>query len=143
MMDDGIAIAVLENIRDKLESTGIEVIIGETDFQHCFHQIKEDDFVIILDAAYSGSTTGSIHTYKLQEAIALYKDTYSQHDISLFDLIRLYSMPIKGCFIGIEIAEAGFGCEISEALKRKFNSICLEVERTIYEEARDFMKYLD
>ena len=49
MIDDGIAIAVLENVRNKLESMGIEIIIGETDFQFCFHQLKEHDFVIILD----------------------------------------------------------------------------------------------
>jgi len=133
MMDDGIAIAVLENIRYKLESMGIEVVIGETDFQFCFHQLEEDNFVIILDAAYSGGAAGSVHSCKLQEAVTAYGETSSQHDMSVFDLMRLYSKPLKGCFIGIEIAEAGFGCELSEALKGKFNDICLDIERIIYE----------
>ncbi|WHH60791.1 hydrogenase maturation protease [Petroclostridium sp. X23] len=133
MMDDGIAIAVLENIRNKLKSMGIAVIIGETDFQFCFHQLKEDDFVIILDAAYSGAVAGNIHTYKLQEAVTAYGETNSQHDMSIFDLMRLHSKPLKGYLIGIEIAEAGFGCELSEALKKKFYEICLEVERNISE----------
>lgn len=143
MKDDGIAIAVLENIRDKLESLGIEVIIGETDFQFCFHDLNEHDFVIILDAAYSGAVAGSVHSYKLQEAVSTYGETNSQHDISFFDLMRLYTNPLKGYLIVIEIAETGFGCEISEALKRKFNSICLEVERTIYEKARCFPEYIE
>jgi len=132
MMDDGIAIAVLESIRTKLESMGIEVIIGETDFQFCFHQLKEDGFVIILDAAYSGADTGSVHSYKLQEAVAAYGETNSQHDMSVFDLMRLYSKPLKGYLISIEADETEFGCELSEALKEKFNGICLEVERIIY-----------
>lgn len=133
MKDDGTAIAVLENIRSKLEAMGIEVIIVETDFQLCFHHIKEDDFVIILDAAYSGAVAGSVHSCRLEEAVTAYGETNSQHDISIFDLMRLYSKPLKGFFIGIEIAEAGFGCELSEALKGKLNEICLEVERIICE----------
>jgi len=34
--------------------------------------------------------------------------------------------------MGIEIAKAEFGCELSEALKRNFNGICIEVEKIIY-----------
>ncbi|MGE5627357.1 MAG: hydrogenase maturation protease [Solirubrobacterales bacterium] len=133
MMDDGIAIAVLESIRYKLESMGIQVVIGETDFQFCFHQLKEDDFVIILDAAYLGAAAGSLHKCELQEAIDAYGETNSQHDMSVFDLIKLYSKPLKGCFIGIEIAEAELGCELSQAIKTKFKDICIEVERLISE----------
>lgn len=137
MKDDGIAVAVLENIRNKLESMEIEVIIGETDFQYCFHLLKKDDFVIVLDASYSGAPVGSIHSYKLQEAVAEYGETDFQHDMNIFDLIRLYSKPLKGYFIGIEIAETGFGCELSEAMKKKFYDICLEVERIICEIAKE------
>jgi len=133
MMDDGIAIAVLESIKINLESIGIEVIIGETDFQFCFHQLMEDDFVIILDAAYSGAVAGSIHIYKLEETAVAYGETSSQHDMNIFDLMRLYSKPLKGYLIGIEITEIGFGCELSDTLKKKFNDICLEVERNICE----------
>lgn len=132
-MDDGIAIAVLEKLKNGLEEVGIEVIIGETDFQFCFHKLKEDDFVIILDAAYSGQAQGSVHLYELQQAIAKYGKTDSHHDMNIFDLMRLYSKPLKGWLIGIEIAEFGFECGLSEALKVKFDSICIEVERVIFE----------
>jgi hydrogenase maturation protease len=39
MMDDGITIAILENLKNNLDSMGIEVIIRETDFQFCFYSI--------------------------------------------------------------------------------------------------------
>lgn len=133
MMDDGIAIAVLECIKDKLESIGIEVIVGETDFQFCFHLLKEDDFIFILDAAYSGSSVGSVHSYKLQEAFTAYGEANFQHDMSVFDLMRLHSKPLKGYLIGIEIAKVQFGCRLSEELKIKFNGICHEVEKIICE----------
>jgi hydrogenase maturation protease len=133
MMDDGIAIAVLEILKHRLESMEIEVIIGEADFQYVFHQLKEDDFVIILDAAYSDRVAGSIHSYTLQKVLVSYEEAGYQHDTSLFDLIRLYSKPQKGYFIGIEIAEAELGLGLSDALKLKFNDICLEVEKVINE----------
>lgn len=133
MMDDGIAIAVLEILKNKLESMGIEVIIGETDFQFGYHQIQDDDFVIIIDAAYSGIEAGSIHSCKLQEVLDSFGKINLQHDMSVFDLIRLYSKPLKGCFIGIEIEKAAFGCELSEAIKDKFDDICLKVEKIICE----------
>lgn len=143
MMDDGIAMEVLENIRGRLETIGIEVILVETDFQFCYHLLNEDDFVIILDAAYCGAVAGSVHSYNLQEAVSTYGETNSQHDISFFDLMRLYPKPLNGYLIGIEIAETGFGCELSETLKRKFNGICLEVERIICEMVRCIPGYAE
>ncbi|HOV26402.1 MAG TPA: hydrogenase maturation protease [Pseudobacteroides sp.] len=137
MMDDGIAIAVLENLKSNLETIGVKVIIGETDFQFCFHRLKENDFVIILDASHLGIQAGSIHVCKLEEAIAAYGETNSQHDMSIFDLLKLYSKPLKGYFIGIETAKAELGCELSEELKDIFNGICLEVEKIINEIVKD------
>ncbi len=131
MTDDGIAIAIMGNLKSRLESMGLEVIIGETDFQYCFHHIKEDDFVIILDAICLNSAAGSIYSCSLHKALDSYGETGSQHAMSIFDLMRLYAIPVKGCFIGINAAEIGFGCELSGTLKCNFNRICLEVERLI------------
>ena len=133
MQDDGAAIAVAESLRNKLERVGLEVIIGETDFQFCFHLLKEDGLVIILDAAFTGADAGSVRAYKLQEAASTYGETGSQHEMSIFDLMRLYEKPLKGYLIGIEIAETEFGLVLSQVLKDKFDGICLEVERIIYE----------
>ena len=133
MMDDGIAIAVLEKLKETLEANDIEIVIAETDFQFIFHQLNEDDFFIILDAAYSGAPVGSVHSYGLQEAIASYGVTDFQHDMSVFVLMMLYPKPLKGYLISIEVAETGFGCELSEVLKKKFCDICIEVEKIICE----------
>lgn len=131
MMDDGIGIAVLEILKHKLESMSIEVIIGETDSQFVFHQLQENDFVIILDATYSERVAGSVYSCSLQEVLASYREAGYQHDTSIFDLLRLYSQPLKGWLIGVEIAEAKFGCELSDALMLKLNDICFEVEKII------------
>lgn len=133
MMDDGIALAVLENIKNKLEFIGIEIIIGETDFQFCFHQLKAEDFVVILDATYTGTEPGSIYSYKLQEIITESVATNFQHDISVFDLMKLYSNSPRGYLIGIEVDKVAFGWELSETLKCKFNDICNDIEKIIFE----------
>lgn len=135
MKDDGIAIMVLENIRSNIESIGIEVINGETDFETCFHQLNEDDFVFILDAIYKDLSVGKIHIYDLREAMSAYGKPSYQHDMSIFDLMSLYRKPLKGYLLGIEISEVGFGYGVSESLKKEFNSICIEVMRIIYKMA--------
>lgn len=137
MMDDGVAIAVLEHISEKLESMGIKVVIGETDFLFCFRQLEEEDFVIVLDAAYTGAAPGSIHICRLQEALAAYRESDSQHDMSLLEFMKLYAKSLQGCFIGIETAEVKFGYELSETIKSKFNSICLEIEMIMFEIVKD------
>jgi hydrogenase maturation protease len=131
MKDDGIAITVVEKMMDKLKEQDIEVIIGETDYQFCFYSLRDDHFTIILDAASSGGEPGSIHIYSLQEAIESYQKGYSQHDISLLDLIGFYSKPSKGYLIAIEVKDIDFGVGLSETLISKFDDICLEVENTI------------
>lgn len=132
MRDDGVAIAVAENIGNKLRNVGLEVIIGETDFQFSFHSLNNDDFIIIIDALYTADTPGIVHIYNLQEAAFGCRQTCSQHEIGIFDLMRLYSKPLRGYLIGIEIAEAGYGFELSEVLLNKFDDICLQVEHTIH-----------
>ncbi len=131
MQDDGVAVAVAEYLRNRLESMELEVIIGETDFNFCFHFLEEDDPVILLDAAFTGSNPGSIHVKQLREASCGYGRTGSTHEQSIFDLMRLYSKTFRGYLIGIEISEAGFGCELSDSLNNQFDGICLEVERII------------
>lgn len=133
MMDDGIAIAVLENIKDRLMTLDMEVIILETDIQFYFQRLNEEDFFIILDAVYSGREIGSIYLCKLTEAIRSYGETCFQHDMSILDLIQLYTKFIQGYFIGIEVGKIGFGCELSEELKIVFNDICINTERLLKE----------
>lgn len=132
MTDDGVAIAVAENLKIKLEALGFEVIIVETDFQFCFHVLNADDFVIILDAVYFNGNPGNVDVLDLQEASFWHEKLSFQHEISIFDLMKIYSKPLKGYLIGIETAKIDFGIELSDVLMHKFDNICLEVERIIY-----------
>lgn len=131
MKDDGIAIKIAEHLENKLSHLNIEVIIGETDCQNCFYLLNQGDFVLILDALCKGSEPGSVHLFKLEEVIPQSSGALMQHDMSIIELMKLYKSKFRGFIIGVEIAELGFGDELSPVLKEKFQQICFEVEKTI------------
>ena len=131
MKDDGIAIQVVERLEQSLKNLNIEVIIGETDCHSSFYLINPQDFVFILDAFYEGAEPGSLHLWTLEEAMANSSGSPMQHDMSMIDLMRLYNCKWNGWFIGIEIAELGFGEGLSPVLQEKIQDICLEVKQNI------------
>lgn len=131
MRDDGIAIQVAEDLEQSLKNLNIQVIMGETDCQSSFYLINPEDFVFILDAYYEGGEPGSLHLYSLEEAMAKSSASPMQHDMSMIDLMRIYQCKWKGYFIGIEIAELGFGEGLSPILQERFRDICLEVKQNI------------
>jgi hydrogenase maturation protease len=129
MKDDGIAIAVTEFLKDKLESSGIEIIFGETDYQYCFNSLNDDDFIVILDALYMEEDPGSIHIFNLNDLKPDKIDT--EYDMSIFDFMKLYSRSFNGYLIGIETAEVDYGNELSPVLSKKFYDICLNIENIV------------
>lgn len=125
MMDDSIAIRVAVQLTGWLEEQGVEVVIGETDSEICFHQIKEADFLILMDATRFNLVPGTLTQQQLSKIKPRYKIN-SQHDMNLMDLLHRYGLKNKGVFIGIEVAVIGFGVDLSEELDTKF---CLIVEK--------------
>lgn len=138
MRDDGIGSRVVEAIKDRLWEYDIACFIGETDFQCCFDEIKPDDFLIVIDAMAQGKDSGSIAVMLLSDALKSHGELRTQHEFSLFDLIELHNPKMQGYFIGVEVVEIGFGFELSEPLKERFDQICTDVLNrilTIKEEA--------
>lgn len=133
MKDDGIAIEVAENLRERLKGYNIELLIGETDYESCFYHLKKEDFVVIIDAISIGAESGSIHMFKLEEVLSQPSDYNMQHDMNIIELIKLYNMPLKGYIIGIEAADIGIGKELSPILREKFPQICSTIENVILE----------
>lgn len=133
MQDDGIAVSVMENLRKQLTEMGLELIFAETDVGGCYHGLAEGERVIVADAAFFGEAPGSVRVYPLEEMANKVIAMNAQHEMGFFHYMRLYKKGIHGYFIGIEIAEVGFGNALSEKLKQKFEEICVEVARKICE----------
>ena len=131
MRDDGIGSRVVEPIAESLREHDMASLVGETDFQCCFDEIKPDDLVIIIDAMAQGKEPGSIDVMLLSDALKDRGKFRTQHAFSLLDLIALHAPQTMGYFIGIEAAEIGFGFDFSAPLKESFKQICANVLNTI------------
>lgn len=127
MKDDGIGSRVAEALRTSLQEHDILSFSGETDFAACFHKIRPDDFLILIDATSLGREPGSIEIMPLRETLQNRGRLCAQHDFSLFDVLFLLYPDIEGFFIGIEAVETGFGLELSDELGRRFEPICSAV----------------
>ncbi|MPM59554.1 hypothetical protein SDC9_106398 [bioreactor metagenome] len=131
MRDDGIGSRVVKAIADSLREHDISSLVGETDFQFCFDEIKPDDLVIIIDAMTQGKEPGDVDVMLLREALKDRGKLRTQHEFSLLDLIELHAPQTPGYFIGIEAAEIGFDFDLSAPLKERFEQICTDVLSTV------------
>ncbi|MDD7793549.1 hydrogenase maturation protease [Clostridium sp. 'White wine YQ'] len=128
MGDDSIAIKVTEALYESLIKLGLNVIIGETDFEFCIAEINEEDFIIVLDATKLGLKAGEITLYDLKN-IESKKNSFTQHGYSFVDALMNYSKRINGKFIGIEGSSFDFSLELSNELENRFQDICKKVLR--------------
>ena len=127
MMDDGVALLILEKIKNTLENNGIETIIGETDVEFCFSKLNKQDVFYIIDSTYYGNVPGTL-TFKSLDDIKKIKDhSMSIHSLGLMDLINMYKMDIKGYFIGIEISNIDINIGLSNILQGKVEDISKNV----------------
>lgn len=126
MKDDAIGIEVTKEIEEKLLEKNIEVIYGETDIQHSISLIKEDDYIIILDAACFEKNLGEITLLSLNEFTSN-KKGYSQHSYSFLDLVKIYYPNIQGEIYAIEAGKVEFGFGLSYALQQKLKIISEQI----------------
>ncbi|WP_258879951.1 hydrogenase maturation protease [Clostridium estertheticum] len=127
MMDDGVALLILDKIRKRLEEKSIESIMGETDVEFCFSLLNEIDVFYIMDSTYYGNVPGTL-TFKNLDDIKKTKDqSRSIHSLGLIDLINMYNMDIKGYFIGIEISNIDINLGLSNILQGKVEDISQKV----------------
>lgn len=126
MRDDAIALSVEEKIEEELKKHRIELIFGETDFIYCISNIKEEDFIVILDSSFYGVEPGEITITSINSSKKNTK-SYTQHSFSIVDLIRLHYPKIKGYIITIEIAEIEMSLGISETLNEELDTISKKV----------------
>ncbi len=126
MMDDGAALFVIENIKNVLESKGIEVIIGETDVDFCFSKLNDSDEFYIIDAVLYGKSVGTL-AFKNLKDVKKIKEQSAIHSLSLIDLINIYKLEVKGYFIGIEIGKISMNIGLSNVLQLQFKDICSKV----------------
>ncbi len=126
MKDDGIGIFVAKAMEKELKEKGVEVIYGETDFGYCISKIRDEDTVIILDAASYGKNPGEISVIPLNN-YAPNRYGYTQHSYNLLDILKLYYPNLEGDILAIEVKEITFGFGLTAELQKKKKNIIQEV----------------
>lgn len=127
MGDDGIGITIAEYLKELLAKSGFEVIVGETDVEYCLSFIKQGDFIIILDAVYSGLEPGTVNVMSIKEAVERSRRCCSQHEANLLLWIDIYGIEVKGAVIGIEVDRIELSWGLSNTLEKIFPLVCENV----------------
>jgi len=128
MTDDGIALFLVEAIKDSLEERGFQVFFAETDVNYCLSHINEGDFIFFIDSTYWGMPPGNITIIPINQVNHLRKP-YTQHDFNVFNLLQFYNIYITGFLIGIEVVQIKLGLGLSPLLQQQFTYLVNQVKR--------------
>ena len=131
MGDDAIGIEVADNLQGFFLQIGFEVIIGETDVEYCLNYIDTGDFLIILDACFSGLEPGSISIMPIEELGKSRRRWSTQHEPNLLQWLHMYRIEVKGVLIAIEVCKVELSWGLSELMKRNLPLICERIKDEI------------
>lgn len=130
LMDDGIGLYVAEALKE-LYTGDIHCVIGETDIDYCLDEVKEAEFLIIIDAAKLGKASGEVTVLDLDDVKTCKNLGLSMHNLHLFNLVELTYKDIKGIMIGIEPYMIDYNLGLSEELSIKLPKILTKVRNII------------
>lgn len=133
MGDDAVAIHIAQKLEDSLKDLGVDIIIGETDFQYCLSKIEESDYIIIVDSTYFEIKPGSVTVNSLKDIGRLNcnNSLFSQHSYSLIGMIQFFYKSIDGIVIGIEGVNFDYSLSISNVIEEQMEYILSEVKETV------------
>lgn len=126
MCDDGIGIKIAELLHYDFKQFGYDTIIIETDIENCMDKIEDTDFLIVVGSSYYDIEPGTVNITPLNE-VALDSLYFSQHILTLLELIKTCNKNVSGFLISIEASEFYFNPDLSYALKLKFDAICKKI----------------
>ena len=131
MMDDGIGVYVVEELKKRNTNPGIQYVIGETDIYFCLNHIEKSSYTIIVDAAFFDKEPGTISTFPLEQVFKNPIQPISVHDSYLLNEIKMRGKGIEGVFIGIEPHEVNYCPNLSTNLQEKFIKVVEKIESII------------
>ena len=131
MMDDGIGVYVVEELKKRNTNSCIRYIIGETDTYFCLNQMEDALMTFIVDAAFLDKDPGTISTIPLDQVFKNPIQPITVHDSHLLNEIKLTGKSIEGIFIGIEPYAIDYSYGLSPILKAQYSKIIDEIENII------------
>lgn len=132
MTDDAIGIIIVEALKRHKAYQLVSYLIGETDFDYCFEEILNYDYLVVVDAYMSGKAPGEITEIPLNELNSGEDENiYSMHGIHLLNLLKHSRHLPEGVLIGIEPCVIDYGFTLSDTLQHKYYSILKDVRKII------------
>lgn len=131
MMDDGIGIYVIEELRSRCKDFNTKYVIGETDVYYCLAEIEKADYVVIIDAASMGEEPCSVATFILEDILQELSPAFSFHDINILQTMKQHNLQKPGILIAIEICNINFTIGLSPMMEEYFINIVNKVEDII------------
>lgn len=130
LMDDGIGLYTVEALKE-LPNGNIHYVIGETDIDYCMDEVMGSEFLVIIDAAKLGKTSGEVTVFNLDEVKACKDLGLSMHNLHLFEIMELSCKNIIGIMIGIEPYMIDYHLGLSKELSIKLPEILNKVKNII------------
>lgn len=131
--DDGIGMAVLEQLKNMSGMKKIPLINGATDALGLIDHFEDSEHVIIIDAARMGCRPGTVRAFNGSSAsLEIIEDHLSFHGLGLSDAIQLATelqrLPERLSIVGVEPEQLTISCGLSE----KVRNAIPEVIETIF-----------
>lgn len=134
--DDGIGAAVAKVLKQE-EQNRVEIFVTEIYVEEALDQIKEEDYIVILDAMNRNKMPGEISFFTFMECQKRVIPEKFCHDRNLLDTLLLFYPSINGELIGIQIAEITYKEELSFELNQEFPCIVSKISKHIAELVRE------
>ena len=131
MMDDGIGVYVVEELKKRNTNPGIRYVIGETDVYFCLDQMDEASYIIIVDAARLDNKPGTVSIIPFKQVLKDYIHPISIHESHLLNEIKMRDKSFDGVFIGIEPMEISYCPYLSLNLQAQFYKIVEKIENMV------------
>jgi len=125
--DDGVGVEVARRI-DKLNLPQVRVLAHSGEGASLLEHFREGDLVIIVDAAQSGSSPGTVHFFDaVNSSIPGDFFNYSTHAFSVAEAIELAralnKLPTRLLVYGIEGADFSAGIGLTEAVQLSVDTV--------------------
>lgn len=140
MMDDGIGVHVVEELKKQSINKAARYVIGETDTYYCLDQILDDSYIIVVDAAYLGEKPGTLSIIQLNKVSQSPVNQTSIHESHFLSEIRLSGKNVEGIFIGIEPSEIDYGFNLSQDIQNRFVEIVNYVRQIIEHTIHNYVR---
>ncbi len=131
MMDDGIGIYLVEDLKHQLKDPNISFITGETDVDYCLSKISDFQRVVIIDAYESGKNPGAVTVVPLCHLAKVNNSSYSLHGIHLINTLEFMKHKPEGILVGIEPYEINYGFSLSTVLHNQYQQILKSIVESI------------